>query len=190
MQFNNIQYLEENLNWVYRAYRAEFEETMQKIHQLVNEGTTLYISQYYFGGGLIKTPYSFAVATLNENNKAKVIGILAFTYTKYLNDLANIRVAKSIRTLLSKEQLEMVQNIELFMSNKMELVFEPSDPALKIPGLEDQVNKSLIANERGVDRLAGDNPEKLKDAEIYKRVNRARAERGLRNVLKHSLKGF
>ena len=76
------------------------------------------------------------------------------------------------------------------MSNKMELVFEPSDPALKIPGLEDQVNKSLIANERGVDRLAGDNPEKLKDAEIYKRVNRARAERGLRNVLKHSLKGF
>ena len=100
MQFENIQYLEENLNWVYRAYRAEFEETMQKIHQLVNEGTTLYISQYYFGGGLIKTPYSFAVATLNENNKAKVIGILAFTYTKYLNDLANIRVAKSIRTLL------------------------------------------------------------------------------------------
>ena len=190
MQFETIQYLEENLNWVLRSYRDEFEETMQKIHQLVDEGVPLYFSQYYFGGGLIKTPYSFAVVRLDEKNKAIIVGILAFTYTKRLNDLANVRVAKSIRTLLSKEQLEMVQNIELFMSNKMELVFEPSDPALNIPGLEDEVNKRLIANERVVDWRAGDNPEKLKDAAIYKRVNRARAERSLRNVLKHTVKGF
>ena len=190
MQFEKIQYLEENLNWVLRSYRDEFEETMQKIHQLVNEGVPLYFSQYYFGGGLIKTPYSFAVVKLDPTGKAIVVGILAFTYTMRLNDLDNVHVAKSIRTVLSNEQLEMVQNIELFMSNKMELVFEPSDPALNIPGLEDKVNKRLIASERVVDLRAGDNPEKQNDAAIYKRVNRARAERGLRKILRHTVKGF
>lgn len=190
MQFENIQYLEENLNWVLRSYRDEFEETMQKIHQLVNEGVPLYFSQYYFGGGLIKTPYSFAVAKLHPNNKAEVIGILAFTYTKRLNDLPNVHVAKSIRTLLSKEQLEMVQNIEMFMSNNMQLVFEPVESSLSIPGLDDKVNKSLTANEQIVDWLAGDDPKKQKDAEIFKRVDRARAERGLRSFLKHTVKGF
>lgn len=190
MQFNKIQYLEENLNWVLRSYRDEFEETMQKIHQHVNEGVPLYFSQYYFGGGLIKTPYSFAVAKLHPNNKAEVIGILAFIYTERLNDLPNVHVAKSIRTLLSSEQLEMVQNIEMFMSNNMELVFEPVESSLNIPGLEDKVNKSLTENERIVDWLAGDNPNKQKDAEIFKRVNRARAARGIRDILKHTVKGF
>ena len=190
MQFEKIQYLEENLNWVLRSYQEEFEETMLKIHQHVKKGTTLYFSQYYFGGGLIKTPYSFAVVKLDPTGKAIVVGILAFTYTMRLNDLDNVQVAKSIRTVLSNEQLEMVQNIELFMSNKMELVFEPSDPALNIPGLEDKVNKNLIANEGRVDWLAGDNPKKQKDAEIFKRVDRARAERGLRKILRHTVKGF
>ena len=190
MQFEKIQYLEENLNWVLKSYRDEFEDTMQKIHQLVNEGVTLYFSQYYFGGGLIKTPYSFAVAKLHPNNKAEVIGILAFTYTKRLNDLPNVHVAKSIRTLLSSEQLEMVQNIEMFMSNNMQLVFEPVESSLNIPGLEDKVNKSLTENEGIVDLRAGDNPEKQKDAEIFKRVNRARAARGIRGILKHTVKGF
>lgn len=190
MQFNKIKYIEENLNWVLRSYQEEFEETMLKIHQCVKEGTPLYFSQYYFGGGLIKTPYSFAVAKVDENNKAEVIGILPFTYTIRINDLDNVNVVKSIRTLLSNEQLEMVQNIELFMSNNMELVFEPNNPVLNVPGLEDQVNKRLIATERVVDLLAVDNPQKQKDAEIYKRVNRARSERGIRNILRHNVKGY
>ena len=67
---------------------------------------------------------------------------------------------------------------------------KPSDPTLNIPGLEDEVNKRLIANERVVDWRGGDNPEKQNDAAIYKRVNRASAERSLRKILRHTVKGF
>lgn len=191
MQFEDIKYLPENLAQVEKAYEEDFEQTMVKIHDHVRQGTTLYYSQYYFGGGLIRTPYSIAVVYTEPSGKAVVVGILSFTYTSIISKLDNVHVAKSIRVMLSPEELEMVQNIELFMSYNMELVFPPVDNnTLNARDIQKQIDKHLKEQEMVVNALTGDSPEAVAQARHFNRVTRARVMRSIPKMIRNEIKGY
>lgn len=190
MQFEDINYLPENLASVMAAYKNEFEKTMQAVHEHVRNGTQLWYSQYYFGGGLICTPYSIAVAYTKPNGKAVTVGILPFHYTNQLAKLDKVNVAKNIRILLNESELEMVQNIELFMSTNMELVFKPNDSLFNAVDLTGSIMKHLDETERLVSGGLGGDPEKIKQAEIFNRVNRARTMRSLPKMISDEINGF